>query len=518
MKARRSLPSWSGWAAAGLLLAAALFAGLERTPPAWWDEGWTLSVARNWVALGHFGRLLYGEPVDPGLSAGFPVVVPVALSFHLLGVGLWQGRLPGALFTLGALALLAGLAWVMDGRRAAGGTLFAALLLPAAEQMHPVLVGRQVLGELPTLFYLLCGYVFLYLGLKRRAWWLILAALTWGVALRAKAQTPPFWLTSLLLPLVAALWKRWWREALLLALVVAGSRLADRWLIAGIQSAVLAGHSRAGAALPDLFQVTALVTSLAVRLKAVQVALGLGLFTALGLAWGAWGAWQELRSGADGPGRARLLLRLALLGLAGSWYAWFVLLGQAWDRYLFPAVFLAAPFSAALLEKLTCGYSLCRAWGAVRRGLVPGSGRRDLLGAVLRLGGLAWLGVLLLLNGVVVLKYYLPLAPRSPQAVAEYLNTSLAPGTRIESYESELFFLLDRPYHFPPDQVHVELVRRGLIEANAPVNYDPLAADPQVLVSGPFDQEWHLYDETLAAQRFRLLASFPGYRVYERQR
>ncbi len=38
-------------AGVGVLLAVALFlAGtinLESTPPLWWDEGWTLSVARN---------------------------------------------------------------------------------------------------------------------------------------------------------------------------------------------------------------------------------------------------------------------------------------------------------------------------------------------------------------------------------------------------------------------------------------------------------------------------------------
>lgn len=72
---------------------------LPTAPPLWWDEGWTLSVARNWVETGHYGRFLDGTPVSPRLAAAPPVVLPMALSFRLFGVGAWQGRLPGVIFT-----------------------------------------------------------------------------------------------------------------------------------------------------------------------------------------------------------------------------------------------------------------------------------------------------------------------------------------------------------------------------------------------------------------------------------
>ena len=76
-------------------------------PPLWFDEGWVLSLARNWVQLGHYGHLLMGERVPPSiLNTGLPAVAPVALSFRLLGIGSWQGRLPGIVFTVGALAML----------------------------------------------------------------------------------------------------------------------------------------------------------------------------------------------------------------------------------------------------------------------------------------------------------------------------------------------------------------------------------------------------------------------------
>src|SRR5262249_42599673 len=83
-----------------LLVLLAATVKLESAPSLWWDEGWTLSVARNWVEQGHYGRLLEGKPAPPGLEATFPVSFPVSFTFWLFGVGVWQGRLPILLYML----------------------------------------------------------------------------------------------------------------------------------------------------------------------------------------------------------------------------------------------------------------------------------------------------------------------------------------------------------------------------------------------------------------------------------
>ncbi|HMO57645.1 MAG TPA: glycosyltransferase family 39 protein, partial [Roseiflexaceae bacterium] len=105
-------------------------------PAAWWDEGWTLSVARNLVERGHYGRLLAGEPAPGGLEASPVVTLPVALAFELFGVGLWQGRFFGALCTVGMLALSWWLAAQLFNRRIAWGTLAVLLLLSAHPQLN----------------------------------------------------------------------------------------------------------------------------------------------------------------------------------------------------------------------------------------------------------------------------------------------------------------------------------------------------------------------------------------------
>ena len=94
----------------GLFLIVSAFAmglfELEMTPPLWWDEGWTLCVARQWVETGHYGCLLEGQPAPPILAGHFPVVASVTAGFHLFGVGVWQARLVELFYTFGALGFL----------------------------------------------------------------------------------------------------------------------------------------------------------------------------------------------------------------------------------------------------------------------------------------------------------------------------------------------------------------------------------------------------------------------------
>lgn len=94
---------------AGLLFLIVFGSGLvhlESFPPLWFDEGRTVCVARTWVEIGHYGCLLRGEPAPPSLAAHFPVVASVAVRFKLFGVGIWQARMVGLLYTFGAFFLL----------------------------------------------------------------------------------------------------------------------------------------------------------------------------------------------------------------------------------------------------------------------------------------------------------------------------------------------------------------------------------------------------------------------------
>jgi hypothetical protein len=79
-----------------------------------------------------------------------------------------------------------------------------------------------------------------------------------------------------------------------------------------------------------------------------------------------------------------------------------------------------------------------------------------------------------------------------------------------------LHFLLDRRYHYPPDQTHVELNRRSLLGQDTPVAYEPPAVSPSYLVVGRFAAGNRLYDTALASGAFREVMQDGRYTVYER--
>ncbi len=503
-------------AGAGALLVVALFlAGtinLESTPGLWSDEGWTLSVVRNWVERGHYGRLLDGEPATAHFSAAFPVTAPVALSFRLLGVGVWQGRLVGVFFTLGALTLIYYLARRLYDPSVAKGAIAVLLFMSPHHSLHPILIGRQVLGEMPMLFYLLAGYACFLGALRRPLWFMPLAVGLWAIALNTKAQVLPFWIASLLIPLSVMLFRRRWSMVRPLFIGLLSSLIASRVLL-WLEHALLRNQTVPGSPIHGLYDVVALVPTPHVRLIALFVTLTFGLLTLLGLGYatGQYTRNYDKTALTDAPE----VVRLALLTLAGSWFAWYVLLSAGWPRYLFPVTFIGSIFVAAMLRDLTDNFNLSSTIKRIGYALRHLSFNRQSIHALLAivLMALTFFSTLRALH-----QFYIGSVETSVLQVTDFLHTHTARTAVIETYDPQLFFLLDRRYHYPPDQVRVELLRRVYLHQDVPIDYDPLVGDPDYLVTGRFVRRSQLYDPVLATGAFRLVRVYGHYDIYERVR
>ena len=502
--------------AVGALLALLVFLSvfkLESTPPLWWDEGWTLSVARNWVERNHYGRLLEGELVPSGLEAAFPVTAVVSFSFRLLGVGVYQARAPGVLFILGTLAIVYYLACRLYNRRIAVTTLLILLFMsPAHPELHPVLMGRQVLGEMPMMFYLLAGYAFFLSAQDKSLWAMPLALFFWSMALITKLQVWPFWLASLLVPLLIALSTRHWRLARLLAVGLVCS-ITTAQLLMWSQQLLLERATNPLTAIEGLYYVTALVGAPRARLFALLATLLLGIPTLAGLCYGTLSLIKN---------RDKLLaqdhrevVRMALLVFTGSWFCWYLMLSVGWPRYLFPVTLVGSMFLAALLGNLTDNFSLLSTIKRVDFTVRHRRLREHSVGALL-----AMLLVMISVPMTLRMLYqsYVVNADASVLEVIDFLNTQTLSDSVIETYDPELFFLLERPYHYPPDQIHVELNRRTFLRQDVPIDYDPLTVDPDYLVVGHHSKMWGLYDPVVKTGAFRLLKTFRQYNVYERVR
>lgn len=131
---------------------------LTESPPVWMDEGVIVQTAKNLAEKG-----VYGLQVAPNkfVSSGFvttsyPVIYPVALSFKLFGVGILQARIVMVLFIL-AFFLIAYFLIKKEYSLSVAFFSFALLVSFAPIYEH----GKNVLGEIPGMFFLLCFLLFI---------------------------------------------------------------------------------------------------------------------------------------------------------------------------------------------------------------------------------------------------------------------------------------------------------------------------------------------------------------------
>jgi 4-amino-4-deoxy-L-arabinose transferase-like glycosyltransferase len=488
------------------------FFRIQTVPPLWWDEGWTLQVAKNWVELGHYGRLNAGEFVSPGLSASFPVVATIAASFKTFGVGIWQGRLPGVLITLFTVFILYRLASQLYSPRIAGGALGVLLLMSISPDANFILVGRQVLAEMHSLFYLFAGFALLFAAFRISPWIIIPSALVMGTGIISKAQVFPFWLISLFVPLFIALYKRWWRISILLLIALVGSYYASLQL-SGVQSLLISESSVPEDPIVGMYQVFAIAPVFDLRITALRTGIIIGFPTLVGLVFGLLDAYRQLHK--DDLDKNKIVLRLALVCLAGSWYLWFLFLAQPFERYLFPSVFIGSIFTSTFIYNLTGGFNIRYVVKNASDVFLKLRISRQSFGSLTALLLLAYAVPLSILS---FSQTYILSKETSALEVATYLDEHIPHGVLIETYESQLIFLSDHRFHFPPDQVHVEMVRRKTIDPLHMVDYDPLAADPDYMVIGKFSYFWGLYDYLLSSGDFRLVQAYPNYLIYQRVR
>jgi hypothetical protein len=488
------------------------FIRLESMPPLWWDEGWSLNVARNWVEQGHYGQVRIDELRGTGLAASFQVIAPVALSFKLFGAGVWQGRLPGVIFTILTFFLMAYISRRLYNRRVAWATQGVLMLMPVVSLLHPILTGRQVLGEMPLMFYLLAGYALFILAFRGPFLFVLPAALVWGITLITKAQVPPFFYAALVVPLMYALLKRWWRGATLLAVGLLGAYYSSRLLIK-LQSLIVGGITGPDDSLSGLLQVTAFVPDLNVRTTTLFVGLTIAAPTLIGLVYAGFTFIRDERAGLVFEDKQ--LVKLSLFVLAASWYTWYLFVGNLWLRYLFPPVFLSAIFIASFLDQMTGSFDLPHTVRAATRWITHRKLNRQSLGAIFAIFFVSATVPLTILTLVISFtRWY----DHSAKLASEYLERYTPPHALIETYESEIMFLTDRRFNYPPDQFHVDLTVRQLIDPTYPIKYDPLLFDPDYLVVGTFARNSNLYDPWIEAGYFVLVRSYDTVDIYQRVR
>lgn len=477
-------------------------------PPLWWDEGWTLSVARTWVERGVYARQLLGEPVGTGLNASFWITGPVAGMFRLFGVGIWQGRLFGVLCTVAAVALLIVVARQLGTPRASWAVAVIAGLLTIHPQLNALVLGRQVLGEMPMLAALLAGCALLPAAIRGRIPAALLVCLAFALALAIKIQLAPFLLAGMLVALLILVRARSKRSIGMILAIGMGTLLC-RPLLAWIAEQMIGQRTVRDYSgdVSGLTATMALVFTPENRVFALTVLVLFAWPTVLALTWALGRALRGRGMPAPLPERAVFWL---LLTVAGTWATWFVTLSVGAPRYLFPAVFLATPLLANLIGTLTDDFDLHTTFRRIANLRVP------------QVAAPAWLALAIVVYSLpltlVALRNEYLAVDRSAAAVAQLIARTTPPDAVIETYESEIHFLLDRSYHYPRDSVHVLLNRRSMLGERPEIGYDSLVANPDYLIVGRFAGDNDLYTPAIARGEFVAVERVGRYTIYLRQR
>jgi 4-amino-4-deoxy-L-arabinose transferase-like glycosyltransferase len=489
------------FAVAGVLFLALY--NLTEYPLTWYDEGSHLHVPKTLLRFGQYadysseGFRYYG----PTIGVGPTVLLPIAGVFAIFGLGLMQARLVIVIYLLATIVVFYRLADHLGRRRFAWAAL---ALFVTSRGVGVFEYGRQVLGEVPGLFFIVSGLLVWFTAWERREWWRLTAVgALLGLAVVTKTQYFIVVAPTLALGWIANL--IYYRTAPQRVFIVPGFlvgvffALWQSYVVVflgpGAVSENLALYRAATASAATVFDFNLMKRSVS-ELLSLKVYLG-WLLPAL-----AYGFVLALPKRRDGQQWGMLLI-LAMVNLI-----WYVVASIGWIRYAFPALALSSLFVAQFFHDLTGGYKLdVRAF---RQG-----------GEALQRHGLR-----LALLAMLVVMIALPLAQTTadvvfppfngPKAMAAYLDQNVPPTALIETWEPEIGFLTDLNYHFPPQAALYQAVSYIWLGKTPPSENYQFVWDnlPDYVLVGAMARWVGMYPVDKLAEHYSLVTTVGAYELY----
>ena len=327
------------------------FHNLTRFPAPWFDEGSHLHVPKTLVKYGVYadisseGFRYYG----PTIGVGPTVMLPIAAVFKLFGIGLLQARIVMVLYLLAAVYVFYRLVEHLAGKWVAW---VAVALMLSSRSVLFLEYGRQLLGEVPGIFFILLALYLWFSKWNENDWkQLSLIGLLFGLAMITKYQYLLFLAPTLILSWLLDIFyykTSTHRNFLIPGIIAAGSfgiwqLLTLQYLgpSTAMENLALLHASAGGAAFNfNLAQLDANfgeLTSRAVYLGAIIPSLVYGFFISL----------PRTRAGQ----KWSVIFLLVALNLI-----WYVVASIGWIRYAFLGLSLSGIFIARLFSEITDGF------------------------------------------------------------------------------------------------------------------------------------------------------------------
>ncbi|HAV78100.1 MAG TPA: glycosyl transferase [Anaerolineae bacterium] len=493
------------WIFGALAVYFLVFHNLTRFPAPWFDEGSHLHVPKTLVQHGVYadisseGFRYYG----PTIGVGPTVMLPIAAMFKLFGTGLLQARIVMALYLLAAVYVFFRLVAYLSGTQVA---FIAVALILSSRSVLLLEYGRQLLGEVPGLFFLLLA-IYLWFSQWNESDWkrLSLIGLLFGLAMITKYQY--------LLFLGPVLFLSWLfdvfyyktsshRNFLVPGIIAAGS--FSVWQILTLQ--YLGPYT----VMENLALLQASAEGAAFNFNITQLAANLGELTSRAAYLGAllpaliYGLFISLPRTHEGQ-KWSIIFLLVSLNLV-----WYVMASIGWIRYAFLGLGLSSIFIARLFTEISGSFNFdwsagfFRSWFDIRN--------------TSKFAIALWLLVIIVTPlAKTSLEIALP-GPPYAQQMSVYLDENVPVGAVIETWEPEMGFLTDHNYHYPPNAllaVAVDQVYYG----GEPVQerYKFVQTEhPDFLLAGEFSKWTAIYPLEELGAEYELVATYGDYDLYQR--
>lgn len=479
-----------------VIVAVAGFWHIDRYPRTWFDEGSYLEVSRNLAERGRYAAESADGTLDyaPVIGVGPTVLMPIALVFSFVGSSLEHARLVPAAYLVLLTALVYMVARSLFGRTAALCTVALAVTMPGLAYLE---TGRQALGEVPALFFLILGGVtairvrssagvalagvILGLAMVTKGQYLLIlpsAIVLLALVDRLDARSRPLRWYVTVLSTAMLTWAVW--LVLLVALVGRGDVLENVRLLRESSSGAL------------------LIFDLERMQAGWSLILGPRTFGLIpvSIVVGVW-AWRKA------TGDRRLAI-LAILLFSSLWLAWFTTASIAWPRYAFPAIMLCTLFAGWLLAVL-----LSRARLTIQQ-------RRE-AGSINLLASVAGIAMILLM----VLGAQREIVPifeqdqREPQRFAALLDDTVPPSTAVEGWEPEINYLSERTMQYPPLGSLDQVVRAAWLDGSESPDLVG-SLHREYLVIGPFGRWTGVYTKAEESGDYQLILRVGMYDLLRR--
>ena len=480
-----------------LAMVVLMFVNLAYAPRIWYDEGSHLHVPKTLIQDGVYadksaeGYRFYG----PTIGIGPTIMLPIAASFKLFGIGVAQGRIVIVMYGLLALVLFFQLA-----KRSYGSfiAVLALSLLASSRTLSQegfIEYSRQVLGEVPGFMFLCAGLLTwntLLNKAKLREVGIGLPCLTglfFGLAMVTKNQftlilVPAFGLVVLadIFYFRAATWKiRLIPPIVAIACFGFLTILQYQFLGAGTFWETVQETRRAASGAIFVFNIGSSLKSLVYLIRP-------DLYGGLLIPGLVYACWKLRQRGIRGL-RDSLLVIIIFV-----WLVWFVSASLGWPRYAFPAVALGALTTARLLADLM---SFLRKQGRIYR--------------------FAVIGFVILIVSIPLLKtaMFVSQADYSAQRFAHVIDEQVPPDATIATWEQEMAILTAHNYRYPAQSLLNDAVKHEWFGGPA-AHYNWMENPTEYVVIGPFAKYTLIADDPDFNENYHLLNSTGPYDLYQR--